>query len=292
VIELSNGHRFEFQCGSGALAFDGRGWWWERPFFWFGIIDPTQFTIVAKTVTSQPCSGRLRWWHPWTCIRFIRGGTVNAVGLTNPGIETWVDKYYPRAKASNINFAASVESDSFEDSFVLGTFLAELDIKFIEVNVSCPNIAKTSTVCAMRQVIAGLHKSAPRHPLVLKLSHKQARDLSLLDFIANNPHIEAVHVINVVPWDVLYPGTISPIESWTGVKGGVSGEPIHQLALQAVYNVKQHTDKPIVGGGGIYSSKAVDNFRHAGASAFSIGTLFLKQPWKPNQIIHQQSSKN
>lgn len=31
MIELSNGHRFEFVAASGALAFDGRGWPWEWP---------------------------------------------------------------------------------------------------------------------------------------------------------------------------------------------------------------------------------------------------------------------
>ena len=100
MITLSNGHRFEYMAASGALAFDGKGWPWERPLVWSGLIRPELFTVVIKTLTRQPRKGNLRWWKPWTCTRLIPGGAVNKIGLTNPGIEWWCAHVGPR-----LNFA-------------------------------------------------------------------------------------------------------------------------------------------------------------------------------------------
>src|SRR6185369_4551400 len=89
MIMLSNGHKFEYMAASGALAYNGKGWLWERPLVGLGLIEPRLFTIVIKTLTRKPRKGNLRWWKPWTCVRLIPGGSVNKVGLTNPGIDWW-----------------------------------------------------------------------------------------------------------------------------------------------------------------------------------------------------------
>ncbi len=89
MIALSNDHVFTYMVASGALAFDGKGWPWERPLVWSGLIKPELFTVVIKSLTRNPRPGNLRWWKPWTCVRLIPGGAVNKVGLTNPGIEWW-----------------------------------------------------------------------------------------------------------------------------------------------------------------------------------------------------------
>ncbi|HEY4504003.1 MAG TPA: hypothetical protein VJJ28_02755 [Candidatus Paceibacterota bacterium] len=87
MITLANGHKFKYMVASGALAFDGKGWPWERPLVWLGLIKPELFTVVIKSLTRTSRVGNLRWWKPWTCVRLIPGGSVNKVGLTNPGIE-------------------------------------------------------------------------------------------------------------------------------------------------------------------------------------------------------------
>lgn len=66
---------------SGALAFDGLGWWWERPLVRFGLVKPELFTVVLKTLTRQPRKGNLRWWKPWDCVALIKDGAVNKVAF-------------------------------------------------------------------------------------------------------------------------------------------------------------------------------------------------------------------
>src|SRR3989338_3182405 len=97
MITLSSGHSFQFMAASGALAFDGRGWPWEWPLRWLGFLDPTLFTIVTKTLTRRPRPGNLRWSHPWSVVKPIGPlGIVNAIGLTNKGIEWWLKEIPPK----------------------------------------------------------------------------------------------------------------------------------------------------------------------------------------------------
>jgi len=90
MITFSNGYKFEYMVASGALGFDGKGYLHEWPLRWIGLIDPSLFTVVAKTVTYKPRKGNLRLYKPWGCIRLLPNGVVNAVGLTNKGIRWWL----------------------------------------------------------------------------------------------------------------------------------------------------------------------------------------------------------
>jgi hypothetical protein len=113
MIEFPGRDPFEFCVSSGALAFDGGGWWWERPLRWLGVIDPHAFVVVAKTVTDRPRTGNLRMWHPWTCVRTLPGmGTTNAVGLTNPGIDVWMAKHLPWALRQGYRIVLSIKPET------------------------------------------------------------------------------------------------------------------------------------------------------------------------------------
>lgn len=79
MIKLRSGHEFEWMVMSGALGYDGLGWWWEKPLVWAGFIKPHLFTVVTKTLTAGPTIGNYRWWKPWDVCRPIDGGVVNMV---------------------------------------------------------------------------------------------------------------------------------------------------------------------------------------------------------------------
>ncbi len=283
MIRLSNGHEFTFQCASGALGFDGLGYWWEHPLRWLGIIDPTQFTVVSKSVTVDPKKGNLAWWHPWTCVRLLPRGVVNNVGQSNPGVEYWAEKHYPRAKNLGYKIAASVDASTWEDGFTLGIFLCDLDLAFIELNVSCPNTVQKACIV---KIARGIKEAAPKHPIILKISYNQAFDLDLMNSINEEPSIEGIHAINSVPWKQVFPHKTCPIQ-----KGGVSGECIHDMARQAVRSVFNLTQKPVIAGGGIYTRENIKNFKKDGASAFSLGTVFLKYPWRAREIISDRKQE-
>jgi len=280
MITLSNGEQVEFLTGSGALGFDGRGWWWEYPLRWIGVLNPHEFTIVVKTLTLYPRRGNLRWYAPWRCVRLIPGGTVNAVGLTNPGIDWWLRRCYPRMRRMGLQIVVSVYPESVDEAHAFAAKLRPLRITAVELNASCPNVAhcEADTVNHVYAIADALRKSG--HPLIVKLGYDQP-------YVAIAQSLEgvadAVHAINAVPWRFVFPDKPSPLARLGG--GGVSGEPIRPFVREAIQNLRQSTRLPIIAGGGIYTLNDVQELWQLGARAFSIGTLFLRAPWKPNQLV-------
>lgn len=100
------------------MGFDGRGWFWEWPLVWLGLIKLKLFTIILRTLTREPRpypKSNLSWIRPWTwlpfspwsCVRLILGGAVNKVGLWNPGIDYWCEEIAPKMDFEKNAFIAS-----------------------------------------------------------------------------------------------------------------------------------------------------------------------------------------
>ncbi|GBC94076.1 Dihydroorotate dehydrogenase B (NAD(+)), catalytic subunit [bacterium HR15] len=280
MIRLSNGESVEFLTGSGALGFDGRGWWWEYPLRWLGLLDPHGFTIVVKTLTLRPRKGNLRWYAPWRCVRLIPGGTLNAVGLTNPGIEWWIRVCYPRMQRMRLQTIVSVYADSVGEAEQLARLLAPLRITAVELNASCPNVPHDSAVPHVVGIAQALQQAG--HPLIVKVGYDQpyVEIAQALEGVA-----EAIHAINAVPWRLVFPDTPSPLAHLGG--GAVSGAPIRRFVREAVAQLRRATRLPIIAGGGICTLHDIEELWALGARAFSIGVLFLRAPWLPNRLVRQ-----
>ncbi|MEN3001842.1 MAG: hypothetical protein ABDI19_08385 [Armatimonadota bacterium] len=280
MIRLSNGEQVEFLTGSGALGFDGRGWWWEYPLRWLRLLNPHEFAIVVKTLTLHPRKGNLRWYAPWRCVRPIPGGTVNAVGLTNPGIEWWIRTCYPRMQRMGLQTIVSVYADSVAEAAQFACLLAPLKLTAIELNASCPNVPHDSTVAHVVGLAEALRHAG--HPLIVKVGYDQpyVEIAQALEGIA-----EAIHAINAVPWQLVFPEKPSPLAHLGG--GAVSGEPIRPFVREAIARLHRATRLPLIAGGGIYTLRDLEELWASGARAFSIGTLFLRAPWRPNQLVRQ-----
>jgi dihydroorotate dehydrogenase (NAD+) catalytic subunit len=286
MIYFSNGHVLTFACGSGALNFNGRGWWWEKPLIWTKIIDPKSLTVVAKTVTLYPRKGNLVWWKPWSCVRLAKGGAVNAIGLTNPGIDWWIKNSYQEAMSFGYKMAASIQPENKMEAIIMGERLTSLNLAYVEINISCPNVNGHEDLDKAMAMLDALNFSCC-HPVVVKISYDQAFNYEFLEMLEEHPKVEAIHAINSVPWDHLYKPLPSPLEKSTGRKGGVSGPPIKRYTARAVKYVAQCTKVPIIAGGGIWDMLDVMHLEKMGASAFSLGTLFLRKPWCPKRIVQQ-----
>lgn len=280
MITLSNEERVEFLTGSGALGFDGRGWWWEYPLRWIGVLNPRDFAIVVKTLTLRPRKGNLRWYAPWRCVRLIPGGTVNAVGLTNPGIDWWIHTCYPRMRRMGLQIVVSVYPESVAEAQAFADKLRPLQLTAIELNASCPNVAhcEADAVHHVYSIACALRASG--HPLIVKVGYDQPYGTiaQAVEGVA-----DAIHAINAVPWRLVYPDRPSPLARLGG--GGVSGEPIRPFVREAVRRLKETTRLPIIAGGGIYTLQDLQELWTLGARAFSIGTLFLRAPWMPNRLV-------
>ncbi len=280
MIRLFNGHEFDFACASGALAFDGRGWWWERPLRWLKIIDPRHFTVITKTLTWDAVEGNLKMWCPWRCVRLLpNGGTVNAVGLTNPGLVRWYHDYYKHLKYDTIlSLMPKNRNEVAKMSYIVNICK---NLKAVQLNVSCPNVSRSNNCKFICEIVMESVKRF-EHPVIVKLSFAD-------DYVTISKELDglvsAFELINSVPFHTVFPGQVSPLEKYKLV-GGVSGDPIRSYALEALQKVKAAGVKtPIMSGGGIMTLEDVYARKREGADAFVFGTAFLRTPWRPNQII-------
>jgi dihydroorotate dehydrogenase len=286
MITLSNGHNFEYMVASGALAFDGKGWFWERPLVWLGLIKLKLFTIVIKTLTRHPRAGNLRWWKPWTCIRLIPGGSVNKVGLTNPGIEWWCKKIGPKINHNKLALIGSIYGTR-QELVEMAEMLNDFDLVGLEVNTSCPNtghpIADAQSV--IDDVISV--KKVSRHPVIVKLSVTQDY-LKIAKELQNI--VEAV-ALNSVPWERAFFMEKSPLSKLekrvSGGGGGVSGKPAQKFNWRALGELSEQKFVPVIAPS-VMCYKDVEKIRKLHPNAISFGAIHLRTPWKPTQIVKKE----
>ena len=289
MITLSNGHVFEYMVASGALAFDGRGWLWERPLVWLGLIKPELFTVVIKSLTRNPRAGNLRWWKPWTCVRLIPGGAVNKVGLTNPGVEWWCREVGPKLDFKKFPTAGSIFGDE-KELVEMAEMLNRFDLVALEVNVSCPNTGHAIEQTEMVVNSVKAVKRASRHPIIVKVSADQ-------DYLAIARGLvgiaEAVS-LNSVPWKTVFQnGEQTPLAKLEkqvgGGGGGVSGKPAQLHNWAAVKVLAKDGSIPVIGPS-VMEFEDMEKLRKLGAQAVSFGVIHLRTPWKPTSFVRKENS--
>lgn len=285
MISLSNGHSFEYMAASGALAYDGRGWPWEWPLRWLGLLDPRLFTIVTKTLTAKPRRGNLRWSHPWSVVARVPNGAVNAIGLTNPGIEWWLKSVAPQIPRRGYDIVCSIMADHAPTIGAIAAKLKDVPIRAIELNASCPNTEKEllGNAALVIEMVRAIRAACP-HPLILKLS-------VVHDYVgiarACEGMVEAI-AINSVPWSVVFPGELSPLARFGG--GGVSGRAAQPWTWKMVQQLATATPIPIIGPG-VWEFSDIAHLRELGAKAVSFGSIFLRYPWRPTACVKREAGE-
>ena len=289
MITLSNGHTFRYMVASGALAFDGKGWPWERPLVWLGLIKPELFTVVIKSLTRNPRVGNLRWWKPWTCVRLIPGGSVNKVGLTNPGVEWWCREVGPKLDFKKFPTAGSIFGDE-KELVEMAEMLNRFDLVALEVNVSCPNTGHAIEQGEMVVNSVKAVKRASRHPVIVKVS----ADQDYLTIARGLVGIAEAVSLNSVPWKTVFTnGEQTPLwkleKQVGGGGGGVSGKPAQKHNWAAVEALAKQGSLPVIGPS-IMEFEDMEKLRRLGAKAIGFGAIHLRTPWKPTSFIKKENS--
>ena len=284
AIKLKNGHEIKYVIGSGALAFDGKGWLYERPLVALRHIQPELFTVVLKSLKLKKIKGNYVWWHPWTCIRPILGGAVNKVGLTSPGFDYWLKNIAPKIDFSKGNIVVSFFGEVYEIIEMINK-TNHLNIAAYEINSSCPNSG--SKLDEAQVVINNTKriKGVSRHPLIFKVSVTQ-------DYLAIAKGLvgiaEAIS-LNSVPWEKVFPDKVTPLwrleKKVKGGGGGVSGKPAQELNWKAVRELSEQGFIPVIAPS-VMEFDDMEKVRKLGASAVSFCAIHLPDHdwwhfWKP-----------
>lgn len=230
----------------------------------------------AGAVTTKSCSLAPRTGHPAPCILPWKGGLLNAVGLSNPGVEGVLSEIAEYKRTCRTPIIASIFAGSPGEFGELAARIAEGNPDLIEVNVSCPNVESEFGVPfaadpdACGAVTRAVKAAAGGIPISIKLS-AQCASIARMAEVCRDNGADAITAINTVgPGMAIDTGTGRPVLS--NRVGGVSGTAILPIAVRAVFEIRRAVDLPIIGTGGVSCLDDALQLIMAGADAVGIGS--------------------
>ncbi len=240
--------------------------------------------VVLKSVTRQPRLG-----NPTPRLVHTPAGMLNAIGLQNPGIDWYLEHDVAKFADRPCVVIGSVAGFSVDDyAYTVEKLAARDEIKAIELNISCPNVASEGETFACDPNLTGkvvrAARAATGKTLIVKLS-PNVTDIGAIAREAQAAGADALAVINTVRGMSIDVDLMRP--RLGNVTGGLSGPAIRPIAVLAVYEVARAVTIPIVGQGGIETTRDAIEFFLAGASAVSIGTGNFTDPRIPMRIVDE-----
>jgi dihydroorotate dehydrogenase (NAD+) catalytic subunit len=221
------------------------------------------------------------------------GGMINSVGLPGPGVDAWIAHDLPALEARGARVIASIWGRTVADYEAAARALKVVAhrVVAIEVNLSCPNVearaevfahAPETTRAATGAVVDALGGAAP---VFAKLS-PNVTDLVAIAGAALDAGAGGLTLVNTLMGLVIDTQTRAPRLGAGG--GGVSGPPIHPVALRAVWEVSRaFPDVPIIGTGGVSTGQDAVEMLLAGASAVGVGTATFLDPRATLRIVEE-----
>ncbi len=268
---------------SGTFGYDGYG---------RGITDDMDLSqlgaVVPKTFTSLPREGNPEpQWFPKSYREAWDAGDLlflNAIGLTNPGIEAAIREVTPTWGQWNATCILSFASDSVDQFGEMAAMAAQgTGYRAIELNLSCPNVEDGSLFGHSAQLTAQAVASVRANtdlPLLAKLA-PNVPDITAIARAAVDGGADAITICNTIPAMRIDTQTRQPVLG--NVTGGLSGPGLRPISMAMVYQVSRAVDVPIIGVGGIFSGEHAAEYILAGASAVQIGSanlVGLSAPWR------------
>lgn len=243
-------------------------------------------SLVIKSTTSQPRKGNPA---PRACE--TSAGWLNAYGLNNAGVDNvvqeklpWLAQNYPELPV--IASAAGFSEEEYE------TVAAKLGtspyVSAMELNVSCPNVKHgglaMGTDPELLERLTRRCVAVSNVPVYVKLT-PNITDIVPLAKAAINGGAAGLTMINTLTGMAIDLKTRKP--KLANVTGGLSGAALKPIALRMIHQVRQFSNIPIIGVGGVETPEDILEFMMAGANAVEVGAASFHDPLACPKIIDQ-----
>jgi dihydroorotate dehydrogenase len=191
-------------------------------------------------------------YHALKSLRPVKGGWVNRIGLRNPGVRSVT--FDPTCIYSLVG----MNDGDWE------RMLDRLPEHVTpEVNLGCPNVHRYGIAPAvLRDYCAKFGRVIAKLP--------PTDDVDDMAAMCVEAGVQYLHLCNTLPTE----------------RGGESGERLFYHALPIVERVAyRHREIEIIAGGGIYRPIHLHRYWVAGATHFSLATVWFT-PWRVKHILH------
>ncbi len=229
----------------------------------------------AGGVTSKSVNYKGKKGHPNPTVITYEGGMINAVGLSNPGIEHKIKDIEEYKSKTDEPLILSIFAGTVDEFDMLSKKANESKADMIEVNISCPNtedeFGKPFACCVgVPEIVTKKVKANTDKPVIVKLS-PNVPDIATICKKVETAGADGITLINTVgPGMVINIETAKPILA--NKVGGISGPAIKPIAVKCVYDAYKAVSIPIIGMGGITTGRDAIEIMMAGASLVGMGT--------------------
>ncbi|HIH20810.1 TPA: dihydroorotate dehydrogenase [Candidatus Micrarchaeota archaeon] len=234
----------------------------------------------AGAITSKSASIKERKGHPNPIVvdQLGKGWFLNAVGLSNPGLEEKAEELAEYKKLSKTPIIASVFATTAEEFGLAAEAIAKCHPDAIELNESCPNVEdEFGRLFCLDERSAGkaVEEARSRVPKKIPIFAKLSPDVPAIETIARacvEAGADGITAVNTAG-----PGMAIDIDRAKPILankfGGLSGPALKPLAIKCVYRIHAALpETPIIGTGGVFTGEDAIEMLMAGASAVGIGT--------------------
>lgn len=237
--------------------------------------------VTTKGVANVPWPG-----NPTPRIVETHGGMLNAIGLQNPGIDTFISRDLAYLHEQKARIIVNVCGRSKEDYVEVVERLAEEQVDMLEINISCPNVKAGGIAFGqkpeMAEEITRAVKKVAKQPVIMKLS-PNVTDITEMAKAVEAGGADGVSLINTLT------GMKIDVNRRTfavaNQTGGMSGPCVKPVAVRMVYQVAGAVKIPILGMGGIQNTEDALEFLMAGATMVAVGTANFFNPYAISEIV-------
>ncbi len=243
-----------------------------------GILGVSSSTMIrayncgAAAVTTKSISIAPRQGHKNPTVIAYEKELMNAVGLSNPGIDAFTEEI-KKTRQKNIPLILNTIGDTPNDMAKVAKKGESAGAGMIELNPSCPNVTHEKPYASdpklLKELITTVKKQV-KIPVIVKLS-PNVENIKEIAKAAEQAGADGITAINTVG-----PGMLIDIASKKPVldfkTGGISGPAIRPIAVRCVYDIYETVKIPIIGVGGITSANDAIEMMMAGATLAGIGS--------------------
>jgi dihydroorotate dehydrogenase (NAD+) catalytic subunit len=232
--------------------------------------------FVTKGLSLNPIQG-----SPAPRLCPTPSGMLNAVGLQNVGVRTFVTEKLPVLRKYVTPVLVNIFGYSLEEYAEVIRILEDAPgIAGYELNISCPNVKQGgiqfgSDPAMVSQVVSVARRVAASRPLWVKLS-PLVTDIGVIGKVAEEAGADALTVANTYPAMSI---DVKARRSRLGCStGGLSGPAIRPITVRLVWEARKAVRIPIIGLGGIETVDDVLEYLSVGAAAVQVGTASFVRP--------------
>ncbi len=238
--------------------------------------------FCTKGLSLEPMAG-----NPPSRIVETPAGMLNAIGLENVGVKDFIREKLPLLVTCDTHTIANIFGKTIEEFVTITELLnSQPKVSALEMNISCPNVQQGGVEFGhdpeLTYRVVNAVKRVALKPVWVKLS-PNVTDITIFAQACEQAGADSVTLVNTflgmsIDTDKGHPRL-------SNLSGGLSGPAIRPLAVRLVHQAAAAVNIPVIGIGGITSTRDALEFLIAGATAVQVGTANFFDPLSCLKVV-------